>query len=109
MFSPITYDSLSSLSSNNHGNVDEIPLMPSGFAILSNKDHPNQEEENEGSIMTVLFQVLDKSSKAQDIPKRSIRKLYNLVNNTLSSIRAALFEAPDAITYQDGVEQGCMW
>ncbi|XP_021762945.1 homeobox-leucine zipper protein PROTODERMAL FACTOR 2-like [Chenopodium quinoa] len=64
--------------------------------ILSNKD-PSQAEEDAGSIVTVSFQLLDKSSRAQNVPKRSIRKLYNLVNGALSSIRAALFEAPASV------------
>uniref|UniRef100_A0A803LA79 START domain-containing protein n=1 Tax=Chenopodium quinoa TaxID=63459 RepID=A0A803LA79_CHEQI len=39
--------------------------------ILSNKD-PSQAEEDAGSIVTVSFQLLDKSSRAQNVPKRSI-------------------------------------
>ncbi|XP_021722389.1 homeobox-leucine zipper protein PROTODERMAL FACTOR 2-like [Chenopodium quinoa] len=104
LFSPMTNDSLTTLS--NHGNIDEIPLLPSGFAILSNKDS-SQEEEDAGSIVTLSFQLLDKSSRAQNVPKRSIRKLYNLVNGALSSIRAALFEAPASANHA-GVE-GSLW
>lgn len=104
IFSPITYDSLLSLSNN--GSIDEIPLLASGFAILSN-NHPTQGEERVGSIVTLSFQLLDSLSKARDIPKKSIRKLYNLVNGTLSSIRVALFENSE-IANKDAAE-GCTW
>ncbi|KAK9733782.1 hypothetical protein RND81_04G092000 [Saponaria officinalis] len=103
VFSPITYDSLVSLS--NKGNVDDVPLLPSGFAILPDTNPAQaQQEDSKGCILTLSFQLFDSSSKTQQqVPKKTVRKLYNLVTDTISKIRGALFEPP-ANPNRDDVE-----
>lgn len=70
------------------GSPDDVPLLPSGFAILP--DGPLGVSSS-GSLLTVSFQILAASVPTTDVSPQSVTAVENLMICTIDKINNALF------------------
>lgn len=74
----------------------ELPLLPSGFTISadgrrSNAVSVDQSGESEGSLVTLVYQVLACTPSAMDnLDMESIASVNTLVTSTVEKIKVAL-------------------
>lgn len=86
-FTPVEASSFSMIL--NGGDPDNVPVMPSGFSIS-----PDGPTGDEGSLVTIVFQILDGTASPMHIPSHSVGTMYKLITETAKSITAGTVD-PD--------------
>ncbi|POO00428.1 hypothetical protein TorRG33x02_038410 [Trema orientale] len=71
------------------GNSDYVAILSSGFAILPDVTTMT-EGTTSGSLLTVVFHIIDASITPEYIPFQSLHAMYHIVTDTISSIKEAL-------------------
>ncbi|XVF03952.1 hypothetical protein REPUB_Repub05bG0038000 [Reevesia pubescens] len=73
----------------NGGNPNFAAILPSGFAILPDKQ-PGLGEEPVGSILTIAFHSADRLSTEDYIPPATLRTIDGVLTTTATSIKDAI-------------------